>query len=420
MNSKKLCEKIEQRKDELYTMLSDLIKINSENFGSTGNEAECAEYIHNLCKDLGLESDIFSPLDLEGFTEHPDYMEGRSLENRYSVVARYRGATDKDELMLMGHIDTVPIGNVENWDKDPLSGEISDGKIFGRGSCDDKYAIAVMLFLAKLLKDEGFTPSKNLLLCSYSDEEAGGSHGALSSVLKYPCERIISMDGRRSQIWNCATGGGCFKYTWRTKETVDSAKLTASAIPIIIEEIEKFADRRRNELRNNPYYEGSVVPETAMRYTLVRTGGDGGVDLDRGSIHFAVYTDKSKEVIMAELDEIENILAARLDSMGMIGEGFVPLTRFFHYVHCAPDSEDILLMLDASKEAIGKSPIVCGSCLSDLSVISKYGSSRAFAFGAAKDFGDEGGPHQANEFIECDKLLEYTKVVATYILKVLG
>ena len=347
-------------------------------------------------------------------------MEGRNLENRLSVVARYKGATDKDELMLMGHIDTVPIGDVESWDKDPLSGEISDGKIFGRGACDDKYAIAVMLFLAKILKEEGFVPSKNLLLCSYSDEEAGGSHGALSSVIKYPCERIVNMDGYASQIWNCATGGGCFKYTWRTKETVDSTKLTALAIPVIIEEIEKFADRRRSELRNNPYYKGSDVPESAMRYTLFHTGGDGGVDLDRGIVHFAVYTDKSMEEIMAELEEIENILMARLDSMGMIGEKIIPTTRFFHYVHCAPDSEDILLMLEASKEAIGKSPLVCGSCLSDFSVISKYGSSKAFTFGAAKDFADEGGAHQANECIECDKLLEYAKAIGAYILKVLG
>lgn len=420
MNIKYFCEKIEQRKEELFTLLSDLIKINSENFGSYGNEAECAEYIHKLCLELGLESDIFSPLDLGGFKDHPDYMEGRSLENRYSVVARYKGSEDKDELMLMGHIDTVPIGDVKNWDKGPLSGEISDGKIYGRGACDDKYAIASMLFLAKLLKEEGFVPSKNLLLCSYSDEEAGGSHGALSSVIKYPCERIISMDGKHSQIWNCATGGGCFKYTWRTKETVDSTKLTAEAIPVIIEELEKFAERRRTELSNNPYYAGTVVPETAMRYTLVHTGGQGGVDLDRGLINFAVYTDKPKEEIMAELAEIENILVKRLDSMGMIGEKIVPTTRFFHYVHCALDSEDILLMQEASKEATGKTQLVCGSCLSDLSVISKYGSSRAFAFGAAKEFGEEGGAHQVNEFMECDRLLEYTKDIGAYILKILG
>ena len=77
-------------------------------------------------------------------------------------------------------------------------------------------------------------------------------------------------------------------------------------------------------------------------------------------------------------------------------------------------------MLTASREITGKEPIVCASCLSDLSVISKYGSSRAFGFGIGRDFSQEGGAHQPNEYIECSKLLEYTKIIAAYILKVLG
>ena len=106
--------------------------------------------------------------------------------------------------------------------------------------------------------------------------------------------------------------------------------------------------------------------------------------------------------------------------MGIISDGFKPHTRFFHYVSCQPDSENIQLMLEASLEATGAAPIVCGSCLSDLSVISKYGSSRAFAFGAGRDFSKAGGAHQPNEYIECDKLIAYAKTIATYVLKVLG
>ena len=77
-------------------------------------------------------------------------------------------------------------------------------------------------------------------------------------------------------------------------------------------------------------------------------------------------------------------------------------------------------MLAASREVTGKEPIVCGSCLSDLSVISKYGSSQAYGFGAGRDFSQPGGAHQPDEYIECDKLLEYTKIMAAYILKILG
>jgi len=41
-------------------------------------------------------------------------------------------------------------------------------------------------------------------------------------------------------------------------------------------------------------------------------------------------------------------------------------------------------MLEASREVTGKEPLVCGSCLSYLSVITKYGSSKAYGFGAGE------------------------------------
>jgi acetylornithine deacetylase/succinyl-diaminopimelate desuccinylase-like protein len=106
--------------------------------------------------------------------------------------------------------------------------------------------------------------------------------------------------------------------------------------------------------------------------------------------------------------------------MGIIGDGFKPRTRFFHYVFAEPDCEAIQDMVSVAKEAVGKDIRVCGSCLSDLSVISKYGSSNAFAFGAGRDFSLKGGAHQPNEFMECDRLVEYAKIIGSYILKTLG
>ena len=65
------------------------------------------------------------------------------------------------------------------------------------------------------------------------------------------------------------------------------------------------------------------------------------------------------------------------------------------------------------------SPNVCGSCLSDLSVIGKFGGKCAFAYGGGRDFSLPGGAHQPNEFIECDKLVDFAKTVAAYVVKVL-
>ena len=119
MELKQILSQIDQRQEELFSLLSSLIQINSENFRDYGKEQTIAEHIHDLCKELGLESECYSPLDLENFTEHPDYRPGRHLENRLNVTARWKGKEDTDELMLMAHNDTVAIGDLSNWDFDP-------------------------------------------------------------------------------------------------------------------------------------------------------------------------------------------------------------------------------------------------------------------------------------------------------------
>ena len=419
MNAKRIFDLIDERQEELFALLSSFVRINTENFGSYGNEEPLAKHILGLCRELGLESELYSPLELEGFTEHPDYFPGRGLENRYNVTARWRGLEDVDDLMLMGHTDTVPIGDPAEWEKDPLSGAVEDGKIFGRGVGDDKYALATCLFLIKLFKEEGFVPKKNIIFSAYSDEEFGGSHGALASVLRYPCPRIVSMDCVEDQIWHCGSGGQVVRYNFHTAETVDSAKRGADALPVVMEELERFGERRRLELGENPYYKGTIIPETAMRYMEVRVGNNGN-DMGKGVVSFTYYTDKTREEIAAELKAVEEALAKRLAPMGIVGDGITPETRFFHYVHCAPDAEDIKAMLAASREATGKEPLVCGSCLSDLSVISKHGSSAAYGFGLGRDFSLPGGSHQPNEYIECKKFVDYTKTIAAYILNTLG
>ena len=418
MEIKELCKIIDENREEIFSLLSDFIKINSENFGFKGNEEAMARYIYDVCSELGLECDTYCPLEIEGFENHPDYFPGRGLETRYNTVARWKGETDEDELMIMGHLDTMPIGDIANWTVDPMGGEIKDGKVYGRGACDDKYALATAVFLIKLLKRYGFVPKKNLLFAAYCDEENGGSHGALAAVMKYPCKKVVNMDGR-SEIWNCASGGGEIIYRYHTEKAVDSAYLAASAISVVLETMKGFAENRREELQRNKYYDGTIIPDTSLRYNEV-CAGKNGTDLGVGFLRFTFYTDKSKEEIYAELDAIEKILAEKLRPLGIIGDGFSPHTRFFHYQTCSPEAQIVKEMLAAANEATGKQLGICGSCLSDLSVIMKHCGGEAIAYGAGRDFSLEGGAHQRDEFIYCDDLVNYVKNIGALILKVLG
>ncbi len=419
MELKIICDLIDQHQDELYQMLSDMVKINSENNGKTGNEEECARFVHKLLEDAGFESDLYSPMSLEGFSEHPDYLPGKHLENRYNVTATWKGDVDENEVMLMAHTDTVVFGDLANWSRHPLSGDIENGCIYGRGATDDKYGIALSVFLMKLMRDAGFKPKKNLLFTAYVDEELGGSHGALAAVMKYPTKRIVNIDGGCEMLVPSATGGGVVIYRFHTKNTVDSAEPTAQGFPIVMAEMKKFFQARKDELQRNPYYADTFIPETSLRYNEIRAGNN-DTDKDIGELKFTFYTDKTKEEIDKEFRQLEQSIAEKLAPLGLIGDGFIPDSRFFHYGACPPDSENIKLMVDAAKEAVGMDMQVCAGALSDMSVLLKYGSIDTFTIGACRMFHEEGGAHQPNEFIECKKLLELTKAIAGYLLKVLG
>lgn len=76
-----------------------------------------------------------------------------------------------EEFAILCHLDVVPAG--DGWKTDPFGGEISDGKIWGRGTTDDKGPAVCSLFALKALKDEGFRPHKKIKLIVGCNEECG-------------------------------------------------------------------------------------------------------------------------------------------------------------------------------------------------------------------------------------------------------
>ena len=414
---KRLLSLIDARKDELYGLLSSLIKVDTQNFDTTGLEENLVPMLKKEAEDLSLSCDVYSPLDIEGFTDLPDYMPGRHLENRPNVTMRLDGSTDEEGVHLMAHSDTVEIGDPANWKRDPLSGEIADGRIYGRGACDDKYAIAASLFLLRLLRDEGITPKRSITFTAYSDEEHGGSHGAMAAVIRYPHRRILNLDCKDFEIWSCAAGGGNVKLSFALHAPQDSALAATQLLPIILEETEKFGQRRREELAANPNYEGTTVYEGAMRYMEVKCG-NGGADMGTGYVWFQYYTDKTTEEMDRELDEMTEIINRRLAPLGAAVTGRERNTRSFRYGFVPKDADTVRELQAAALRASGRELKPVGACLSDLSVILHYGSPFAFSFGIGRDFDAEGGAHQPNEFIECDALLEFTKILAAYLCDV--
>jgi succinyl-diaminopimelate desuccinylase len=79
---------------------------------------------------------------------------------------------DGPTLMLNGHLDTVPAGDPDDWQHPPFGGTLDGGRIWGRGACDMKGAIAAMAIAGAAAVADGF--AGRVLLTAVVQEEIGG------------------------------------------------------------------------------------------------------------------------------------------------------------------------------------------------------------------------------------------------------
>ncbi|MFN0074101.1 MAG: M20 family metallopeptidase [Chloroflexota bacterium] len=99
-------------------------------------------------------------------------------EERPNIVFRLPGRSGGKTLMLSGHLDTRPIGELREWRSDPHEPTIRDGKMFGLGSSDMKGAVAAMIYATAALAASGQELGGDVLLAFTADEETGSGAGA--------------------------------------------------------------------------------------------------------------------------------------------------------------------------------------------------------------------------------------------------
>ena len=110
--------------------------------------AEALKHALETAQKLG-----FKTVNLDGYIGYAEYGEG------------------EEYVAVLGHLDVVPEGN--GWSYPPFGGEIHDGKIFGRGTTDDKGPIFAALFGLKATKELNLPLSKRVRIIFGLNEETG-------------------------------------------------------------------------------------------------------------------------------------------------------------------------------------------------------------------------------------------------------
>ncbi len=187
-------------RDLLLTHAKDLIRIDSSN--PPGEEKAVADYCADAMAALGLDVSI---MRMEG-TGH------------YNVTGTLKGRSAG--LALCGHMDVVPAG--EGWTKDPFSPIVQDGKLYGRGSCDMKGALAAMLTAARVALDHGYNEKRGFSLCFTGDEE-DVCKGAIDLVKNREYRPVAAIVGEPTELAIHTGTKGYSQYLIRTNGTAAHA-----------------------------------------------------------------------------------------------------------------------------------------------------------------------------------------------------
>ncbi len=104
----------------------------------------------------------------------------REIVNDYSLLYTYRGSTDEKPVIMLGHLDVVPVvpGTEGDWKQPPFAGTVADGFIWGRGTLDNKVNIIGLLEAAENMLARGIVPKRTIYFAFGHDEEQGGIDGA--------------------------------------------------------------------------------------------------------------------------------------------------------------------------------------------------------------------------------------------------
>jgi acetylornithine deacetylase len=405
---------IDREKNQIVEFLRNLIQFPSV----TGDEGEIQKFIHSKLEKMGLTVEVWEP-DLAILKNHPAFVAvSKGYEGRPNVVGVLRGAGGGKSLLLNGHVDVIPAGAPEAWTHHPWSGDVADGRIYGRGGSDMKSGLAAMTMAVESILQSGLRLKGDLILEYTVDEELSGN-GTLACVIKgYRADAGICCEtsslrvqpGSIGRIWfevrvqGKATG---IQRRWEGVNAIDKGYRVTQvvsefeqerirrlrhplypdirgALPCMVGVFESgsypsaFPDTclLKGSLATLPGEDSNIVKEEFVRFVRARVADDPWLKTHPPEIAFAGY--------FAEPSEI------------------------------SPREPIVQTLCGKFQEVMGKDPLISGrEGAADIRFMNGYGKTPTVIFGP----GMTEQMHANNEWVDMDDLIQATKILALTVLE---
>jgi len=263
-----LVDYLHTRRDELVEFARELVATPSPN--PPGDERAVAALVLDKLRKLGVAD-----------TETA----GKALE-RPNVLARVGTPGGGRVLILCGHLDTKPAGELAEWRRDPYGAEIEDGELHGLGAGDMKGAVAAMVFAAGALAACGLDPGSVRLVLT-ADEEAGSRFGAEwlaasgllsgdAALLGEPCGIVREWES----VDVVSRGAALFKVRVRGTQMHSSISDRLPSVNATVQ-MSRLIDRMHRELASRLRHPPSELPGLAPTVNVGVTA--------RAGVFYGVY-----------------------------------------------------------------------------------------------------------------------------------
>ncbi|MEL7216043.1 MAG: acetylornithine deacetylase/succinyl-diaminopimelate desuccinylase family protein [Pseudomonadota bacterium] len=354
-----LLKEIAAREAELVALTQDLVRMPTLNPPGHGY-LEICEYLAKRLKTRGFECHLIRAEGAPGDSEkYP----------RWNLIARREGTRPGETVHFNGHHDVVEVG--QGWTRDPFGGELADGKVYGRGTCDMKGGIAASIIAAEAFVDIHPDFAGAVEISATADEESGGYGGvaylAKKGLFSKPRVDHVIIPEPLNKDRICLGHRGVW---WAELET--HGHIAHGSMPFLGDCAVRHLGAVMAEMEDSYFPELAkrrtdmpVIPDGARQPTLNINsihGGETEQDADYTGLPSACVPDRARMVIdrrfIAEepLDEVKQEFRAMLDRAQERRGFHYTLTDLFevHPSMTAPDAPVVTAVEHAIKDVLGK------------------------------------------------------------------
>ncbi|MBT2677843.1 peptidase [Bacillus sp. ISL-35] len=383
-----------------------------------GEESGAQAVVIEKCRELGFEMDIWE-IGGDGLADHPAFCSDRlNFKGNPNAVGIMRGTGGGKSMILNGHIDVVPAGDMKDWDRDPFSGYIESGKLYGRGSTDMKGGTASLLMAMEAIKNSGIKLKGDVIFQSVIEEESGGA-GSLAAVLRgYKGDAAIIPEPTNMKLFPKQQGSMWFRISVKGKGAHGGTRYEGvNAIEkamLVIDRLRKL-EMERNERITDPFFDSIPIP-IPINIGKIQAGDwpssvpDLAIIEGRMGVAPNETQEEAKREMAAALSQVSNAdswLQENNPVLEWFGASWLP-------GDLDPEHELIRVISESYKGVKEQEPLIEASpWATDGGILSKVGGIPVVVFGP----GVTQTAHQANEYIKLEDVFEAAEIIAMTLLE---